>query len=176
MPVSLHIWCLVSHVRTRSHQSRMRSNCHSEEKARSVVAIVMLTLSRGTVNTGIHPKDDSGPRKSSLSAGRQRAGGIPTFPPMHADTMPRVETTTIHPALAVVTRGLTKVFGDRRVVDNLDLTIPSGSVCGFVGPNGAGKTTTIRMLLGLSVRPVVRVGYCSATSMTHRRIWNVSGP
>jgi ABC-2 type transport system ATP-binding protein len=54
--------------------------------------------------------------------------------------------------LAVVTTGLTKVFGDRKVVDGLDLTIPSGSVCGFVGPNGAGKTTTIRMLLGL-VRP-----------------------
>jgi ABC-2 type transport system ATP-binding protein len=54
--------------------------------------------------------------------------------------------------LAVVTTGLSKEFGDRRVVDSLDLTIPSGSVCGFVGPNGAGKTTTIRMLLGL-IRP-----------------------
>jgi ABC-2 type transport system ATP-binding protein len=56
------------------------------------------------------------------------------------------------PSLAVVTTGLTKDFGTRRVVDHLDLTIPSGSVCGFVGPNGAGKTTTIRMLLGL-IRP-----------------------
>ena len=61
-------------------------------------------------------------------------------------------TTTNSPSLAVVTTGLTKEFGDRRVVDSLDLTIPSGSVCGFVGPNGAGKTTTIRMLLGL-IRP-----------------------
>ena len=56
------------------------------------------------------------------------------------------------PGLAVVTTGLTKKFGDRKVVDNLDLAIPNGSVCGFVGPNGAGKTTTIRMLLGL-IRP-----------------------
>jgi ABC-2 type transport system ATP-binding protein len=71
---------------------------------------------------------------------------------MHADTTPRVETTPDASTLAVVTRGLTKEFGDRRVVDSLDLTIPSGSVCGFVGPNGAGKTTTIRMLLGL-IRP-----------------------
>jgi ABC-2 type transport system ATP-binding protein len=61
-------------------------------------------------------------------------------------------TTSNSPPLAVVTTGLTKQFGDRRVVDDLDLTIPSGSVCGFVGPNGAGKTTTIRMLLGL-IRP-----------------------
>ncbi|MDQ2876160.1 MAG: ABC transporter ATP-binding protein [Actinomycetota bacterium] len=53
---------------------------------------------------------------------------------------------------AVSTAGLTKRFGDRTVVDDVGLAIPSGSVCGFVGPNGAGKTTTIRMLLGL-VRP-----------------------
>ena len=61
-------------------------------------------------------------------------------------------TTDTSPALAVRTSGLTKDFGDRRVVDSLDLAIPTGSVCGFVGPNGAGKTTTIRMLLGL-IRP-----------------------
>ena len=61
-------------------------------------------------------------------------------------------TTSQLPTLAVITTGLTKQFGDRRVVDHLDLTIPTGSVCGFVGPNGAGKTTTIRMLLGL-IRP-----------------------
>src|ERR1700751_5608646 len=54
--------------------------------------------------------------------------------------------------LAVSTTGLTKRFGDRTVVDHVDLATPAGSVCGFVGPNGAGKTTTIRMLLGL-IRP-----------------------
>jgi ABC-2 type transport system ATP-binding protein len=51
--------------------------------------------------------------------------------------------------LAVDASGLTKRFGERTVVDALDLAIPRRSVCGFVGPNGAGKTTTIRMLLGL---------------------------
>jgi ABC-2 type transport system ATP-binding protein len=51
--------------------------------------------------------------------------------------------------LAVYASGLSKRFGERTVVDALDLAIPRGSVCGFVGPNGAGKTTTIRMLLGL---------------------------
>jgi ABC-2 type transport system ATP-binding protein len=53
---------------------------------------------------------------------------------------------------AVSTAGLTKRFGDRTVVDGVNLAIPRGAVCGFVGPNGAGKTTTIRMLLGL-IRP-----------------------
>ena len=51
--------------------------------------------------------------------------------------------------MAVLTTGLTKRFGNRVVVDDVALAIPSGSVCGFVGPNEAGKTTTIRMLLGL---------------------------
>jgi ABC-2 type transport system ATP-binding protein len=59
--------------------------------------------------------------------------------------------------LAVSTTGLTKRFGDRTVVDRVDLAIPAGSVCGFVGPNGAGKTTTIRMLLGL-IRPTAGGG------------------
>jgi ABC-2 type transport system ATP-binding protein len=51
--------------------------------------------------------------------------------------------------VAIATRGLTKRYGERCVVDHLDFTVPTGVVCGFVGPNGAGKTTTIRMLLGL---------------------------
>ncbi|MFD1539321.1 ABC transporter ATP-binding protein [Nonomuraea guangzhouensis] len=51
---------------------------------------------------------------------------------------------------AIVTRGLTKQFrGGQIAVDALDLTVPRGSVFGFLGPNGSGKTTTIRMLLGL---------------------------
>src|SRR5699024_697856 len=50
---------------------------------------------------------------------------------------------------AIETRGLSKRFGTRRAVDALDLTVPTGSVFGFLGPTGSGKTTTIRMLLGL---------------------------
>ncbi|MFH9686188.1 ABC transporter ATP-binding protein [Streptomyces sp. NPDC021019] len=48
------------------------------------------------------------------------------------------------------TRGLTKRYrGGQLAVDGLDLTVPGGSVFGFLGPNGSGKTTTIRMLMGL---------------------------
>ena len=54
--------------------------------------------------------------------------------------------------MAIRSSGLTKRFGDRAAVDDLDLAVPRGVVCGFIGPNGAGKTTTLRMLLGL-VRP-----------------------
>jgi ABC-2 type transport system ATP-binding protein len=63
---------------------------------------------------------------------------------------PGTARATAPPALA--TRGLTKRYGERTVVDRLDLDLPSGVVAGFVGPNGAGKTTTMAMLLGL-VRP-----------------------
>jgi ABC-2 type transport system ATP-binding protein len=45
--------------------------------------------------------------------------------------------------------GLTKRFGGRAVVQDLDLSVGQGEVFGFLGPNGAGKTTTIKMLLGL---------------------------
>jgi ABC-2 type transport system ATP-binding protein len=50
---------------------------------------------------------------------------------------------------SVVTSGLTKRYGPRLAVDDVDLELPSGVVSGFVGPNGAGKTTTIQLLLGL---------------------------
>src|SRR5262245_15350268 len=53
---------------------------------------------------------------------------------------------------AIVTERLTKHYGDRRVVDSLDLRVPQGSVYGLLGRNGAGKSTAIKMLMGM-VRP-----------------------
>lgn len=50
---------------------------------------------------------------------------------------------------AIDVTGLSKRFGGRTVVDQLDLQIAPGRICGFLGPNGSGKTTTIRMLCGL---------------------------
>jgi ABC-2 type transport system ATP-binding protein len=52
--------------------------------------------------------------------------------------------------LAIKTSQLIKKFGDQAAVDGIDLSVPKGSVFGFLGPNGSGKTTTIRMLLGLA--------------------------
>ncbi|NLS95372.1 MAG: ABC transporter ATP-binding protein [Planctomycetaceae bacterium] len=49
----------------------------------------------------------------------------------------------------IETRRLTKYYGSKCVVNNLDLRIPRGSVYGFLGRNGTGKSTTIKMLLGL---------------------------
>ena len=45
---------------------------------------------------------------------------------------------------------LTKQYGAVRALDNLNMTIESGSIFGFLGPNGSGKTTTLRILTGLA--------------------------
>ena len=50
---------------------------------------------------------------------------------------------------AIDVRGMTKRFGDRTVVNGIDLQVRKGEIYGFLGPNGSGKTTFIRMLCGL---------------------------
>ncbi|MCI9076970.1 MAG: ATP-binding cassette domain-containing protein [Dorea sp.] len=49
----------------------------------------------------------------------------------------------------ITTEALTKQYGNKTVVNQLDLSVPAGSIYGFLGPNGAGKSTTIKLLLGL---------------------------
>ncbi len=72
-------------------------------------------------------------RPPSTEGGRPGPGGGPS---RHRDP-------------AVVTRGLTKRYGELVAVDDLDLHIEAGSVFGLIGPNGAGKTTTFAMLASL---------------------------
>lgn len=55
--------------------------------------------------------------------------------------------------LAIHTEQLTKPYGERRGVFELDLDVEEGDIFGFLGPNGAGKSTTIRLLLDL-IRPI----------------------
>jgi ABC-2 type transport system ATP-binding protein len=51
--------------------------------------------------------------------------------------------------LAIDVQGLNKSFGDKHVVQDVNLQVEEGRICGFLGPNGSGKTTTLRMLCGL---------------------------
>ena len=60
---------------------------------------------------------------------------------------------------AIDVKGMTKRFGERTVVNKIDLQVPTGDIYGFLGPNGSGKTTFIRMLCGL-LRPDAGSGTC----------------
>ncbi len=64
-------------------------------------------------------------------------------------------------------KGLSKGYGDRMLIENLDFALPPGGIVGVIGPNGAGKTTLFRMITGqdkpdsgtLTVGETVRLGY-----------------
>src|SRR5438105_5877366 len=65
-------------------------------------------------------------------------------------SVPGMDTTRSRSGEVVLrTRNLSKSYGKRLAVDNLNLEVNRGEIFGFLGPNGAGKTTTIRMALGL---------------------------
>jgi len=51
---------------------------------------------------------------------------------------------------AVKIKGLVKNYNGVFAVNNLDLSVPEGSIYGFLGPNGAGKTTTLKMIIGMT--------------------------
>jgi ATP-binding cassette ChvD family protein len=69
--------------------------------------------------------------------------------------------------LVIESKKLTKGYGDRVLIDNLDFRLPAGGIVGVIGPNGAGKTTLFRMMVGeekpdggeLRVGPTVELGY-----------------
>jgi len=52
--------------------------------------------------------------------------------------------------LIIETRNLVKVYGQRRVVDDVSLSVEQGTIVGLLGPNGAGKTTTFYMVVGIA--------------------------
>jgi ABC-type multidrug transport system ATPase subunit len=69
---------------------------------------------------------------------------------------------------AIALSDVTKSFGTHRAVDELSLSVPEGSVYGFIGPNGSGKTTTLRMIM-MSV-PGMLQSVMEEKNTTHCRI------
>lgn len=76
------------------------------------------------------------------SSPRDDPGGVGLHTPPHRN----------QPLHAIRTENLTRTYGSRRGIQDVELSIPQGALYGFLGPNGAGKTTTIRVLLGF-LRP-----------------------
>jgi zinc transport system ATP-binding protein len=64
-------------------------------------------------------------------------------------------------------RGLSVSFGNRTVLEGIDLTVGAGEIVTLIGPNGAGKTTLVKSVLGLvkpssgtiMLRPGLTIGY-----------------
>jgi len=52
-------------------------------------------------------------------------------------------------SLLLQAQGISKSYGDRQVLSNVDLSVESGRIVTLIGPNGAGKTTLVRIALGL---------------------------
>src|SRR5688500_2416882 len=50
--------------------------------------------------------------------------------------------------MSVEVKGLTKIYGEQRAVDNISFQITKGEIVGVLGPNGAGKSTTMKMITG----------------------------
>ncbi|MFJ7587019.1 ATP-binding cassette domain-containing protein [Streptomyces sp. NPDC097617] len=81
-------------------------------------------------------------------------------------------TTHASGGLGIHATGLTKSYGDLRVLDGIDLAVPRGSVLALLGPNGAGKTTTVRILATLTAPDsgAVRIaGHDTATDRSRVR-------
>ncbi len=69
--------------------------------------------------------------------------------------------------LVIEAKGLTKAYGDRLLIDNLNFNLPPGGIVGVIGPNGAGKSTLFKMITGiekpdsgeLRIGETVKLGY-----------------
>ncbi|HLY11434.1 MAG TPA: energy-dependent translational throttle protein EttA [Planctomycetota bacterium] len=71
-------------------------------------------------------------------------------------------------------KGLKKSYGDKLLIDGLDLSLPPGGIIGVIGPNGAGKTTLFKMIMGkekpdegtIEIGPSVKMGVVDQTRET----------
>lgn len=69
--------------------------------------------------------------------------------------------------LVIEAKGISKAYGDRLLIDNLNFNLPPGGIVGVIGPNGAGKSTLFKMITGiekpdsgeLRIGDTVKLGY-----------------
>ncbi|HEX6121579.1 MAG TPA: ABC transporter ATP-binding protein [Ktedonobacterales bacterium] len=92
----------------------------------------------------------SPPPGASPAAFPPPGGPAPAMPP---GLLPQLPADA-----AIVTWGLTRAFGEKVAVGNLNLVVRRGEFFGFLGPNGAGKSTTIKMMVGL-LRPTAGTAF-----------------
>ena len=69
---------------------------------------------------------------------------------------------------ALILDGVSKHYATHRAVDDLSLTVPTGSIYGILGPNGAGKSTTLRMVMNILSRDSGRISLLATPRPTCR--------
>ena len=87
-----------------------------------------------------------------------------------------IPTSTRLGGTVIKAEGLTKGYGDRLLIENLDFSLPPGGIVGVIGPNGAGKTTLFRMITGqdkpdkgtITIGDTVKLGYVDQSRDTLR--------
>ncbi len=113
-----------------------------------------------------NPKARQAKSKARLNRYEELAAEAERFKPLDYDEIqippgPRLGDVVVE------SKGLTKAYGDKLLMEDLSFSLPRGGIVGVIGPNGAGKTTLFRMLLEmeppdageLKIGPTVQFGY-----------------
>ena len=122
--------------------------------AEAVRGTVVLTTQMGNVTIGAataSPPPWTPAPATAASAVPSRTMAPPdstsTPPPPTATSPPAAsERSTVMTNLAIAANGLRKSYGDKVVLDGVDLAVPEGTIFSLLGPNGAGKTTAVKIL------------------------------
>ncbi len=102
------------------------------------------------------------PQTSSEPRTEPDAPSAPTPSPAESDVSTDIAADD---GALLRTEGLTKFYGGRRVVNEIEITVSKGEIVGLLGKNGAGKTTTFYMIVGL-VRPDAGIVYFAGSDVT----------
>lgn len=89
------------------------------------------------------------------------------IPDTSSNTVSNSSSDTNAPGILLAAKSINKNFAEKKILENISLTIEEGQIVTLIGPNGAGKTTLVRIALGLlkpdsgSIyhRPKLRIGY-----------------
>src|SRR5699024_2653631 len=137
------LWPSSPHHRPRSGQPKHDRTSAGTPRARRPQGPSRAGGARSTVECDPWRQlpDDGGIAMAEVAEAAKETTPTPTHTP-----------ATVRSDDVLTAEGLTKAYGTRTVVDDLDVRVGQAEILGFLGPNGAGKSTSISMLSG-ALRP-----------------------